>query len=699
MPATASGVTGPPTRTAGPADRPGRHVAGDERGRRGRTWRSPWRCRSRSTTRESASSSRRRVIGYRWNQVPFTPPGVSPAAAKLVGDVPRRDLQAPARRIAAQHGVVGEHADPPRHVRRGDRLRGVTAGPAGRGACAGAGRRPRAATRTADVSRGVIGASTQRAGAPGCHRGRSAASATAARSVEHQPRQARGLLGVDAVGRVAGLVVVGMRAAGEEEHRDAFHGKVVVVRPVEDSFLRPPVRQRAPSGASGAPRAVPARVSPRVDISWPLDDHRVGPVPADEIHVEVGHHLRAAAPSGARRSTGCPRAPSLRRSAPGTAGISRAAPPARLNASAISSSAGHAGGVVVRAVEDAVGSRRRARRCGRGGPRPPRIPRAGGGPVPPARAARLGAVACAEDVARPAEGPPAPRAARAPRSCPAREAGAGRARRGQHRRERALPDLQHRGAAGPSRKSGVRRGSSEVSMRRVNVEESRLESRITARATRGDLVHPVAEIRRAADARSPASATRSGRGAPDRRAAPREAGRPRARRRPSIGWPETSPPITRTSRANATALRVPRALTSSDEAAVSTVQRDTRSAARSCPLTPGRSPSRRNSRPRTPRALQPGTRRVAAHHRVVGQDLDLRAQVPRGDRLRRAVERARACARSVGVTGQRGEEEQRGAADHPAIMASAGAARARRCSGARRCGRGSRSRLGRPARR
>ncbi len=44
---------------------------------------------------------------------------------------------------------------------------------------------------------------------------------------------------------------------------------------------------------------------------------------------------------------------------------------------------------------------------------------------------------------------------------------------------------------------------------------------------------------------------------------------------PPIGFPETSPPITRTSLPNAALARAPRAASSSDEAAVSTVHRDT----------------------------------------------------------------------------------------------------------------------------
>ena len=52
-------------------------------------------------------------------------------------------------------------------------------------------------------------------------------------------------------------------------------------------------------------------------------------------------------------------------------------------------------------------------------------------------------------------------------------------------------------------------------------------------------------------------------------------------------------------------------------------------------------------------ALQPGARRVASHHRVVGQEGDLRAHVARGDRLGGGVERARGLGEKCGGGGQR----------------------------------------------
>jgi hypothetical protein len=65
---------------------------------------------------------------------------------------------------------------------------------------------------------------------------------------------------------------------------------------------------------------------------------------------------------------------------------------------------------------------------------------------------------------------------------------------------------------------------------------------------------------------------------------------------PLTGAPDAAPPTTRTSRPNATTARAPRADSTSDEPAVSGVQREIPKRCTYVPPSPaGRKPSRRNS--------------------------------------------------------------------------------------------------------
>jgi hypothetical protein len=113
-----------------------------------------------------------------------------------------------------------------------------------------------------------------------------------------------------------------------------------------------------------------------------------------------------------------------------------------------------------------------------------------------------------------------------------------------------------------------------VSIRRAKVAESRLESRITARATAAISSTRSRRSKGGGCSKSGARITIRPRSlalavtaeviGPARRTAP-----------PLIGFPETSPPITRTSLPNAALARAPPAVSSSDEEPVSTVHRDT----------------------------------------------------------------------------------------------------------------------------
>ena len=75
--ATASGVSAPPSNSAGPLSACSGTVPWMNRADRSKRATSRTLPLSR-TTREPARSSFRRVIGYRWNQVPFSPPGLRP---------------------------------------------------------------------------------------------------------------------------------------------------------------------------------------------------------------------------------------------------------------------------------------------------------------------------------------------------------------------------------------------------------------------------------------------------------------------------------------------------------------------------------------------------------------------------------------------------------------------------------------------
>ncbi len=309
--------------------------------------------------------------------------------------------------------------------------------------------------------------------------------------MEHQADQARGLLGVDPVRRVGGLVIVGVRAAGEEEHGYAFHGEAVVVGPVEDPFLRPAVRQwrHAELGARGTHPAERLAQGGHVRAG---DDHRVAPVPPDEIQVEVGHdvaqrHRRVldvipaapeplllAAREQEQQGPGGPRLPLAER-------LGHLQEP------------GHAGGVVVGPVEDAVGpARPHADVVEMGGDRHILPPQAVVSSLEHRREVRRRRPL--EIVTHDSKVHPKPRYLPHHRRFQRAETGQVERGGGGDRTQRALVQLDHRRAALPVAKIGRQprlQGGVDPAGERGGVAVGEQDHRAR---DGGDLVHPVAEV-------------------------------------------------------------------------------------------------------------------------------------------------------------------------------------------------------------
>ena len=246
----------------------------------------------------------------------------------------------------------------------------------------------------------------------------------------------------------------------------------------------------------------------------------------------------------------------------------------------------------------------------------------------------------ARQIATHYRGRPGARAPPAPRQCSTRAGGAGRARRRGDRSVSIPPNSSTAAPPSPSRKRASAeapgrcrscgrtwrsrdwRGGSPRGPRRRSHPLGRRGRRAAAGRNRRQEHDAVAQLGAAARAEASGPATRTA----HRHRLPGDlaADHPHlaAERRRCAGSPAAS---------------------WSDEAAVSTVHRDTPNR---CYVGPALAGGSESEPPQLPddvrrRALQARTRRVPAHHRIVGQDLDLRPQRVSGDRFRRPVEGSR----------------------------------------------------------